>query len=133
MNMWPIPAFGSISKLIPSFAYAIGKAEGFGPSGNIPTRANNPGDLKLGDVGLGTLGSGITIYPTFQQGAEALYHELNLILTGKSSKYNTFMSFSQMAVIWTGNDNPIEWAAVVARSLNVFPDMTIRSWMINHG
>lgn len=131
--MWPIPAFGTISKLIPSFAYAIGKAEGFGPVGNIPTRAKNPGDLELGDIGLGTLGQGITIYPTLRQGIEALYRELNLILTNTSKDYNTSMTFSQMAIIWTGNDNPINWAEIVAKSLNVFPDTTIQSWVSNHG
>ena len=130
--MWPIPAFGSISKLIPSFAYAIGKAEGFGPLGNIPTKANNPGDLKLGDIGLGTLGQGITVYPTLRQGIQALYRELNLILTNTSEVYNTSMSFSQMAIIWTGNDNPVDWADTVAKSLNVFPDTTIHNWMMNH-
>jgi hypothetical protein len=133
MTNWPIPAFGSISKLIPSFAYAIGRAEGFGPLNNIPTRANNPGDLELGDIGFGILGQGITIYPTFLQGAQALYRQLDLILTNTSHEYNTSMTFSQVAVIWTGNDNPIGWAETVTKSLNILPDMTILGWMSNHG
>jgi hypothetical protein len=133
MIMWPIPAFGSVSKFIPSWAYAIAKAEGFFIKGSIPARLNNPGDLELGDIGFGALPSGITMYPTFEQGAEALYHELDLILTGNSHEYSIFMNFSQMAVIWTGNDNPIGWADTVAKSLNVFPDTTIQSWIVNHG
>lgn len=130
--MWPIPAFGTISKLIPSLAYAIGRAEGFGIPGAIPTRANNPGDLELGDIGFGVLGQGITIYPTLKQGIEALYRELDLIFTGKSKEYSMFMTFSQMAVVWTGNDNPVGWAETVSKSLGVLPDTTLLSWNNNH-
>jgi hypothetical protein len=132
MNNWPIPAFGTISKLIPSFAYAIAKAEGFFIKGSVPARINNPGDLKLGDIGFGALLNGITIYPSFAQGVEALYNELNLILTNTSSEYNTSMNFAQMAFIWSGNDNPVGWSDTVAKSLNVFVDTTIQSWMDNH-
>ena len=133
MNNWPIPVAGSMSRLIPGFAFAIGKAEGFGVTGAIPTRANNPGDLVLGSVGFGTLGTkGITIYPTFDQGVRALYRELNLILTNTSRVYTNSMTFSQIAVLWTGNDNPIGWASTVAKSLNVFPDTTIQGWVSNH-
>ena len=39
------------------FARAIAKAEGFGLPGALPTRANNPGDMMLGDRGWGN-GSG---------------------------------------------------------------------------
>jgi len=130
--MWPIPTFGSISNLIPSFAQAIARAEGFYIKGSVPARINNPGDLKLGDIGFGALPSGITIFPTFDQGCRALYHQLDLILTNKSSEYNTSMTFSQIAVIWTGNDNPMGWASTVAKSLNILPDMTIQNWMVNH-
>ena len=132
MIMWPIPAFGSMNKLIPSFAQAISRAEGLYVKGSVPARINNPGDLKLGDIGFGILPSGITIYPTFEQGCRALYRQLDLILTNTSHEYNTSMNFSQIAKIWTGNNNPINWASIMAKSLNVFPDTTIQSWMSNH-
>lgn len=133
MTLWPIPALGSMNRLIPNLAYAISKAEGYGILNAIPTRANNPGDLVLGDMGLGTLGSaGITVYPIFKLGCLALYHELNLILSNTSHVYNTRMTFSQMAVLWTGNDNASIWATIVAKSLSISPSTTILSWMTNH-
>lgn len=131
MIMWPIPAFGSMSKLIPSFAQAIARAEGFFIKGSVPARINNPGDLELGNIGFGTV-AGKTIYPTFEWGVLALYHELDLILTNKSKVYNTSMTFSQMSVLWTGNNNSMGWASSVAQNLNVFPGTTIQSWVNNH-
>ncbi|SRR5258708_16005758 len=132
MIMWPIPKLGSMNRLIPSLAYAISKAEGYGVSGAIPTRANNPGDIELGDIGFGTLGVGITIYPTLEQGIEALYRELNLIFTGSSHVYSMFMTFDQMARIWTGDDKSLDWASIVAKYLNVLPDITLANWVLNH-
>jgi hypothetical protein len=121
-----------MSRLIPSLAFAISIAEGFGIVGAIPTLANNPGDLELGDIGFGTLGYGITIYESFADGCRALYHELDLILTNNSSYYSTSMTFTQLARTWTGNDNAIEWADTVCGILKIFPDTTIQSWMVNH-
>src|SRR5689334_21454478 len=34
---------------------AVAVAEGYGPPNNVPTLANNPGDLGLGDIGYGEI------------------------------------------------------------------------------
>jgi len=104
-------------------AEAIGLAEGiFHPSGTaVPQRANNPGNLKLGDIGFGTIG-GKTIYQTLADGWAALERQINYILTNTSRYYNSNMTIRQVAVTYTGNDNPDAWASIVAGKLGVTPD-----------
>ncbi len=98
--------------------FAISKAEGFGIPGTLPTRAKNPGDLKLGDVGNGLL-SGKTIFTTAQDGWNALFNQLKLIVGGKSGFYTVNDTFEQFARTWTGNDNWASWAATVTATLKV--------------
>ena len=98
-------------------ARAIAKAEGFGKAGAIPTRAHNPGDLVLGDVGHGTLGAEkITVFGDDATGWAALQHQLDLIRTGKSHVYRSSMTLSEMAHKWT-RTQPDNWAANVAMHL----------------
>ncbi len=98
--------------------FAISKAEGCGIPGALPTRAKNPGDLKLGDVGNGLL-DGKTIFTTAQDGWNALFNQLKLIVGGKSGFYTVNDTFEQMARTWTGNDNWASWAATVTAQLKV--------------
>lgn len=49
---------------------AIANAEGYGVSGAIPTVANNPGNLALGDLNYGTMGQNISVYPDSTSGWE---------------------------------------------------------------
>jgi hypothetical protein len=105
-------------------------AEGYGVPGAVPTRANNPGDLVLGDVGLGVANSeGVTIYANATAGWNALYNELNLIFTGSSHVYSLAMTFAQMAQKWTGGDNAGAWAAIVVSNLAVTVDSTLADWI----
>lgn len=79
-------------------AQAIAHAEGFGQVGAIPTRANNPLDLVVGDRGLGTLGAeNITVFPTAEDGWAAAETEMDLIRTRHSRWYTPSTSLAEMA------------------------------------
>ena len=131
MKLWPIWwSQTSIDLKIPALACAIAHAEGYYVSGAIPDRANNPGDLELGDIGNGILGHRITIYATERAGCLALYHELDLIFAGRSHYYTTDMTFAQFAVVWTGSDKSVSWATVVTKLLKTTFNTTLLEWMI---
>lgn len=117
MPIAPSTAVQKISK-------GIAKAEGFYVQGSIAQRANNPGDLERGDIGYGTI-SGKTIYPSAGQGWNALYVQVQAMLNGTSAYYNPSMSISEIAPIYTGNDNATAWAQNVADSVGVDPDTQI--------
>lgn len=104
---------------------AIAKAEGFFVHGSLPQRANNPGDLKLGDQGLGTI-NGKTVYKSAVDGWLHLNKEVILILSGKSKYYTPDMTISELAEVWTGGDASDSWAATVAESLGVSIDTKIK-------
>lgn len=84
-------------------------AEGYGvpkPDGSptVPTQANNPGDLKLGDKGNGTI-NGITIFETPSQGYAALNRQMSLAVTdGSNSRYNPNMTIQQFGTQYSGGD-----------------------------
>jgi hypothetical protein len=99
------------------FAQAIAKAEGFGIPSAIPTRANNPGDLKL--PGASPLpGTSITMFATVAEGWQALERQLMLIATGQSAFYRPTMTIAEMAKVWTATEQDA-WARNVAASLGV--------------
>jgi len=112
---------------ISQLAQAIGRAEGFGIPGAVPTVAHNPGDLVLGDIGNGTANdAGVTIFDTDADGWGALYNELNLIFTGKSSVYSTSMTFAAMGLLWSGGDP--SWSSNVAQIVGASPFTTLADW-----
>jgi hypothetical protein len=98
-------------------AQAIANAEGYGVPGAIPTAANNPGDLVLGDIGYGTMGAGITVFGSSSDGWSALENQLQLISNGQSRNYSPGMSIAQIGQVWAGGDG--NWAINVASSLGV--------------
>lgn len=98
-------------------AQAIARAEGYYITGSVPNRANNPGDLKLGGT---TIANGITVFDSPDSGWNALYRQLYLILTGRSSYYNLDMSITEMGRIWTATvAEQSAWSNNVAGSLGV--------------
>lgn len=111
--MAPSPEIGQ-------FAIAIATAEGFGDPGAIPTRANNPGDLELGGT---TLGEGVTVYPTVEDGWNALYHQLLLVRDGRSHVYRTDMTLTEFGATWSGGDP--NWTVNVARVLATSTDAIV--------
>ena len=104
----------SVSSAVQAIAQGIATAEGYynGP-GVIPYDNNNPGDIKVGGV--------IATYPTAQDGWNALYHQIELMVSGQSSVYSPSMSISDVAQLWTGGDNPTGWAQTVAGVVGVDP------------
>lgn len=111
-------------------AQAIATAEGFGPSGNIPTIANNPGDLELGNIGYGTTGAAggqqITNFPTADAGWAALENQITMMATGSSSAgYTPSMSIAQVGQLYSGGSSA--WANNVASALGVDPSTNFAS------
>jgi len=99
-----------------SFAKSIGQAEGYGVAGAIPTLYNNPGDLKIGDIGFGIGPTGITKFDTPDHGWSALYKQLEKIADGTTrAGYTLDMSFSDMANKWAEGDQ--NWANNVSAGL----------------
>ncbi len=97
---------------IEDIAQAIAKAEGFYVEGSLPQRRNNPGSLKLS-------GDSLTGFPSVEDGWNALRKQIRIILDGRSSFYKSDMTIEQIALIWTGNDNPEAWARIVSGELGV--------------
>ncbi len=83
-------------------AKAIAHAEGFGTPNSVPTRAHNPGDLKIPNWTGATTGiEGITVFQDDEIGWNALYKQLLMIKNNKSHFYNLSETFSQFAMHWT--------------------------------
>lgn len=104
---------------------AIAKAEGYYAQGSIPGAAHNPGDLKLGDKGFGTMGNGITVFPDEKTGFKALGRQVQAIQTGKSANYNPDMTLAQVAEKYTGKDKAADWANTVGQGIGMDPSTKI--------
>jgi hypothetical protein len=130
------PGFGlrgfrrGLSAAPSALATAISKAEGYGVPGTVPTVANNPGDLELGDIGYGVTvaagGEKITNFPDAASGYAALESQINKIATGTSSAgYQPGWSISQVGNLYSGGSSA--WASNVASTLGVSPDTPFAS------
>ena len=98
---------------------AIAQAEGFNVAGSIPQQANNPGDLVLGNIGNGTLGTaGITVFGSVDDGWAALANQINLIVSGGSAYYSPMATLAQVGTTWSGSAAST-WANNVASILGV--------------
>ncbi len=100
-------------------AQAIQKAEGTDDPDSLGARLNNPGNLKVGDVGYGTTPDGKTRFGSVVDGLKRLHTQIEGMLDGTSKMYGKGDSIAKIAPKWTGNDNPEGWAATVARELGV--------------
>lgn len=108
---------------VQAMAAAIARAEGFGVPLAIPTQANNPGDLKIpGWPKDKQVGEGISVFPSVTEGWSRLYRQLNLIVNGQSKVYTLGDTINSMAVKWTGSDNALAWANIVASTLGTETD-----------
>jgi hypothetical protein len=121
---------GTLANLGSLYA-GISQAEGYGLDNALPTQANNPGDLELGDIGYGTVGNNITVYPDYTTGQNALVGFLNNIFSGNNPNDSPSMSIQQFADTYVngpqggttqGSQN---WAQTVAQSLNAGVDTPI--------
>lgn len=92
----------SYPQTIIDLAKAIAHAEGFGVQDAVPTRAHNPGDIKIiGWTGEKLGLEGITVFPTDEDGWEALYKQLERIRLEHSHIYSLNMTFTEFAYHWT--------------------------------
>lgn len=117
----------SLPPLTP-LASAITQAEGFGASpNNIPTTAQNPGDLELGDQGYGVMqaagGNQITVFGSLAQGAAALENQLSKIFNGTSAYYNPNMTLDQFGQVYSGGSTT--YGQQLASILNVPSSTTL--------
>lgn len=121
------PAGGASTVTISRIMSAISQAEGYGTPDTVPTRANNPGALENGDVGYGTMpaakGQKITIYPTGQDGWDALEKKIIDIYGGRSKTYAPTMTLSEFGKTYSGNDPT--YGARIAATLGVDPSITL--------
>lgn len=119
------------SALVESIATAIATAEGWYVQGSIPQQANNPGDLAdpnfslnlSGDTGQRIGSAGIVVFDSAQSGWQALYNQVNLMLSGNSGVYSPSMTIAQVGQIYSGGDP--NWAANVAKALGVSTTTTL--------
>lgn len=101
-------------------AQAIAHAEGFGVLGTVPTRAHNPGDLKIPNwQGAVTGAEGISVFLTDEEGWAALYAQLMRISNSLSHIYNLNMTFLQFSQHWTDTQDEA-WLDNVLYKLQVF-------------
>lgn len=104
---------------IKRLAYAISVAEGYWLLGSVPNRARNPGDLKVpGWLGSVTGAENIPIFDNVEDGWNALYHQLQVIIDGTSHAYDLDMSIRDVGLKWTDSQRT-EWAENVAVTLDL--------------
>lgn len=107
-----------------TLAQAIANLEGYGVAGAIPTVANNPGNLELGDIGYGTLqaagGNQITIFPSEADGWSALNNEIGKIYNGTSKYYSPSTSLQDFGSTYSGGNSA--YGAHLANQLGVPPN-----------
>lgn len=113
---------------------AVGKGEGFGVPGAIPTVTHNPGDLGPGDTGtawevINASGSQVSVLPDDDTGWHYLRVKFRRILTGQSQVYSLDMTFTQVAQKYAGDWS--NWVRNVTRELRVQPSTTLRQWLNN--
>ncbi len=106
----------NISDGLKAVAEAIARAEGFYVAGSLPARANNPGNLKIGDRGNGVI-DGKTVFATAQDGWNALYRQLDLVRTGKSRNFKPTDTWREFARTWVGTADFENWLANVTKRL----------------
>lgn len=120
---------GGYSPNVTRFANAIARAEGYGIAGAIPTRLNNPGNLKASSVpSIGADANGHLHFATIEDGWRALYRQIQLIIDGKSRVYTLDMTIADMARKYAGwSDN---WMRNVATALNVSTTTKLRDVLV---
>lgn len=114
---------------VQKIAKAVATAEGFYVNGSLPQRANNPGDLELGDIGNGTI-NGKTVYANVSQGWQALYGQVQAMLDNSSKIYGPTWTIQDIANEYvSGQSGPsndsLTWAQNVADNLGVSVDTQI--------
>ena len=101
-----------------TLARAIAHAEGYYVQDSLPQRANNPGDLELGDRGYGVINKK-TVYGSPEEGWAQLEHQCVLIIGGIDRYYKNTWTVLQIAETYTGHDSAASWAKAVQENLGI--------------
>ena len=117
------------SPKVVQFAHAIAQAEGYNLKGSISARCNNPGDLKgthfPGQIGV--CKGGHARFRTADAGWAALYHQIEKIQDGTSTKYTKRVTFRQVAKTYAQNYRP--WLKIVTKTLQVDDDDEVGAFL----
>ena len=117
------------SPRVVQFAHAIAQAEGYNLKGSIPQGCNNPGDLKgthfPGQIGV--CKGGHAKFRTASAGWAALYHQIEKIQDGTSTKYTNRATFRQVAKTYAQNYRP--WLKIVTKTLQVEDDDEVKTFL----
>lgn len=117
-----------MTDIVKHFAEAIAHAEGFYATGSLPQRCHNPGDLSVGDRGLGTArstgfgASDITVFDSDEAGWQELYSEARRMLYGPSHIYRPELTLLEVGTKYAMDEN---WGRNVATRLEVEPTITL--------
>jgi hypothetical protein len=107
------------------FSEGIALAEGFYVTGSRARRNNNPGNLTVDTIGKATGKDGMfAIYATAGDGWNALYKQVELILTDASNIYNSDMTLRQIGQKYTTTDQ-LAWSMNVANKLGIDIDTPV--------
>jgi hypothetical protein len=116
------------SQAVQRMAQAIARAEGYYLVGSVADRLNNPGNLKKSSVpSIGADTSGHLQFASKNDGWEALFRQLQLIVDGRSRVYTLDMTIAQMAARYA--ESNLAWASNVARGLGVPVTTVLRDIM----
>lgn len=97
------------SKVIKKLADAIAYFEGFFLYKSLPRRLNNPGALVyVGQKNSVRDESGFACFLTAEDGWNALYRQLDLILSGKTRYYLPDMTIQEFVDVWASTSPEIE-------------------------
>ena len=118
-----------LSTAIQLFAEGIALAEGFYVAGSRAARNHNPGNLTQDITGTGIGMDGMfVVYANDNDGWEALYRQVELILTNTSGIYNSQMTLRQIGQKYASTSTPTEqlnWAINVASKLGIDIDTPV--------
>ena len=116
---WAVPTKVEI------FAHAIAHAEGYGVAHALPTVCNNPGDLKgakfEGQVGL--CKGGHARFKNAAYGWNALYNQIDKMISGQSRVYHASMTFREVARLYAGDSK--RWLKNVCAAMGIVPEATL--------
>ena len=117
------------SPRVVQFAHAIAQAEGFYVKGSIPNRCHNAGDLKGTNFPnqIGVCRGGHAKFRTDADGWAALFHQIEKILDGTSTKYTNRATFKDVAKTYAQNYRP--WLKIVTKTLQVDDDDDVEAFL----
>jgi len=120
------------SPKVVQFAHAIAQAEGYYVPHSIPNRCSNPGDVKAihgwqypGQIGV--CRGNHARFRTASVGWAALYHQIEKIQDGTSTKYTNRATFRQVAKTYAQNYRP--WLKIVTKTLQVDDDDDVKAFL----